>query len=92
MRGGFDSEHKAILQNKVTPKINWSIHPIILDSPLASRFTQVYRELKPFWDNEALQRVKAAIRWASSNCSPSIATRPIWRWFVIWLLPPVRSL
>ncbi|MDM8349808.1 MBL fold metallo-hydrolase [Pseudomonas sp. sp1636] len=38
--------------------INWPTLPIILDSPLASRFTQVYRELKPFWDNEALQRVK----------------------------------
>lgn len=38
--------------------INWPQLPIILDSPLASRFTQVYRDLKPFWDNEALQRVK----------------------------------
>ncbi|MFZ3155516.1 MBL fold metallo-hydrolase RNA specificity domain-containing protein [Pseudomonas sp.] len=37
---------------------DWPTLPIILDSPLASRFTQVYRELKPFWDNEALQRVK----------------------------------
>ena len=33
--------------------------PVILDSPLASRFTQVYRELKPFWDEEAHQRLKA---------------------------------
>ncbi|WP_324730754.1 MBL fold metallo-hydrolase [Pseudomonas paeninsulae] len=39
-------------------EIDWPALPIILDSPLASRFTQVYRELKPFWDNEALQRVK----------------------------------
>jgi metallo-beta-lactamase family protein len=38
--------------------LEWSKLPIILDSPLASRFTQVYRELKPFWDDEALQRVK----------------------------------
>ena len=37
---------------------DWPTLPIILDSPLASRFTQVYRDLKPFWDNEALQRVK----------------------------------
>jgi len=37
---------------------DWPTLPIILDSPLASRFTQVYRELKPFWDKEALQRVK----------------------------------
>ncbi|QSL92055.1 MBL fold metallo-hydrolase [Ectopseudomonas toyotomiensis] len=40
------------------PAIDWHNLPIILDSPLASRFTQVYRELKPFWDDEALQRVK----------------------------------
>lgn len=39
-------------------KLDWSSLPIILDSPLASRFTQVYRELEPFWDNEALRRVK----------------------------------
>lgn len=39
-------------------EIDWPTLPIILDSPLASRFTRVYRELKPFWDNEALQRVK----------------------------------
>jgi metallo-beta-lactamase family protein len=29
--------------------------PVIVDSPLASRFTQSYRTLKPFWDAEALQ-------------------------------------
>ncbi|OEC35328.1 metallo-beta-lactamase family protein [Pseudomonas cuatrocienegasensis] len=38
--------------------LDWTKLPIILDSPLASRFTQVYRELKPFWDDEALQRVR----------------------------------
>lgn len=27
--------------------------PIIVDSPLASRFTHVYRQLKPYWDIEA---------------------------------------
>lgn len=36
----------------------WNTLPIILDSPLASRFTQVYRQLEPFWDNEARQRLK----------------------------------
>jgi metallo-beta-lactamase family protein len=45
-------------QDQTTLTINWPTLPIILDSPLASRFTQVYRELKPFWDNEAMQRVK----------------------------------
>lgn len=27
--------------------------PVILDSPLARKFTQAYRELKPYWDDEA---------------------------------------
>lgn len=40
------------------PEVNWPQLPIILDSPLASRFTQAYRELQPFWDAEALQRLK----------------------------------
>ena len=35
----------------------WQDIPIILDSPLASRFTQVYTELQSFWDKEAQQRV-----------------------------------
>lgn len=45
-------------QENAGPDFDWPTLPIILDSPLASRFTQVYRELEPFWDNEALQRVK----------------------------------
>lgn len=35
---------------------NWPNLPIILDSPLASRFTEVYQQLQPFWDKEALKR------------------------------------
>ncbi|WP_417448462.1 MBL fold metallo-hydrolase RNA specificity domain-containing protein [Idiomarina abyssalis] len=31
--------------------------PVILDSPLASRFTNVYREMRPFWDEEAQGRL-----------------------------------
>ncbi len=38
--------------------IDWHSLPIILDSPLASRFTRVYRQLKPFWDAEALAQVR----------------------------------
>lgn len=38
--------------------VDWGHLPIILDSPLASRFTQLYRELEPFWDIEALARVR----------------------------------
>ena len=39
-------------------QLDWSNLPIILDSPLASRFTQVYGELDHFWDAEALLRLK----------------------------------
>ncbi|WP_231758082.1 MBL fold metallo-hydrolase RNA specificity domain-containing protein [Microbulbifer elongatus] len=33
----------------------WRDLPVIVDSPLASRFTEVYRRLRPFWDAEARQ-------------------------------------
>jgi metallo-beta-lactamase family protein len=39
-------------------QLDWSNLPIILDCPLASRFTQVYRELDEFWDVEARSRLK----------------------------------
>ncbi|WP_349616742.1 MBL fold metallo-hydrolase [Azotobacter salinestris] len=41
---------------------DWPQLPIILDSPLASRFTEAYRELQPFWDQEAIRRVKSGRR------------------------------
>nr|WP_298138184.1 MBL fold metallo-hydrolase [uncultured Pseudomonas sp.] len=56
VRAGVDTGQKVDPQNPVSSAINWPTLPIILDSPLASRFT--HRDLKPFWDNEALQRVK----------------------------------
>lgn len=40
----------------------WARLPIYLDSPLASRFTTLYRELQPWWDDEALARVRAGRR------------------------------
>jgi metallo-beta-lactamase family protein len=36
----------------------WEELEIILDSPLASRFTRLYRELQPFWDAEARGKLK----------------------------------
>lgn len=39
------------------PALEWASLPIILDSPLASRFTTVYRELDHFWDAEARARL-----------------------------------
>ncbi len=37
----------------------WGALKIHLDSPLAQRFTALYRELQPFWDAEARARVRA---------------------------------
>ncbi|MGA0807379.1 MAG: MBL fold metallo-hydrolase RNA specificity domain-containing protein [Pseudohongiellaceae bacterium] len=42
---GPDSKGAAVLRGL----------PVIVDSPLASRFTASYRTLKPFWDAEALE-------------------------------------
>ncbi|MDO9521463.1 MAG: MBL fold metallo-hydrolase [Pseudohongiella sp.] len=39
--------------------VDWSKLQVIVDSPLASKFNEVYRELKPFWDAEAQQRLRA---------------------------------
>ena len=36
----------------------WEDLEIIVDSPLASRFTEIYRELKPYWDAEAHRRLR----------------------------------
>jgi metallo-beta-lactamase family protein len=46
------SRHQALAQ------LDWSNLPIILDSPLASRFTQVYLELDELWDVEARSRLR----------------------------------
>jgi metallo-beta-lactamase family protein len=37
----------------------WQDIEIIVDSPLASKFTTVYKSLKSHWDKEALQRVRS---------------------------------
>ena len=38
--------------------IAWEDLDIIVDSPLASRFTEVYQELSTLWDREALRKVR----------------------------------
>lgn len=38
---------------------SWPTLPIILDSPLATRFTEAYRSLKPYCNHEARERVEA---------------------------------
>lgn len=41
-----------------SPDIDWPQIPIILDSPLASRFTATYKELQVFWDDDARHRLE----------------------------------
>jgi len=53
--GGGNSESTQ----DITPEANWPQLPVILDSPLASRFTKTYRELKVFWNEEAQARVQS---------------------------------
>jgi metallo-beta-lactamase family protein len=43
----------------VAKGLAWSEIEIIVDSPLANKFTQAYRKLKAFWDDEARARVNA---------------------------------
>ena len=38
---------------------DWPNLEVIVDSPLAARFTRVYRDLKPYWDAEAHKRLRA---------------------------------
>ena len=35
----------------------WASIPVILDAPLAARFTALYRQLQPYWNDEARRRV-----------------------------------
>jgi metallo-beta-lactamase family protein len=41
------------------PGVRWEDLDIIVDSPLAHRFTAVYRQLRAFWDGEARRRLAA---------------------------------
>ncbi|MEA3545587.1 MAG: MBL fold metallo-hydrolase [Thermodesulfobacteriota bacterium] len=43
--------------SQVAPGLPWDDLEIIVDSPLASRFTETYRQLESFWDSEARRRV-----------------------------------
>jgi metallo-beta-lactamase family protein len=39
--------------HKIHQQLGWDELQIIVDSPLAARFTDAYNQLKPFWDSEA---------------------------------------
>jgi len=61
-RAGERGQKAAANHSPDQTTTNWSELPIILDSPLASRFTAAYRELKPFWNQEARDRVQSGRR------------------------------
>ncbi len=50
-------EMETLIHQADSPR--WRELEIIVDSPLAARFTAVYRELKPWWDAEAHARLRA---------------------------------
>lgn len=50
-------ELETIIHQAHSPQ--WQSLEIIVDSPLAARFTKVYRELKPYWDKEAQGRLRS---------------------------------
>ncbi|MGP9658448.1 MBL fold metallo-hydrolase RNA specificity domain-containing protein [Halomonas sp. AOP31-B1-25] len=50
-------ELEAVIHQARSPQ--WQSMEVIVDSPLAARFTQVYRELKPYWDKEAQSRLRS---------------------------------
>ncbi len=53
---------EIIHQNKddeLLKDLLWDDLEIIVDSPLASRFTKVYKTLKPYWDKEATVKIKS---------------------------------
>lgn len=49
----FENRDRPILRD-----LPWRELEVVLDSPLASRFTRVYRELAAYWDREAQKRVR----------------------------------
>lgn len=44
--------------NAVACGREWQDIEVIVDSPLASRFTEAYKKLRPFWDSEAQRKLK----------------------------------
>jgi metallo-beta-lactamase family protein len=43
----------------VAKELPWDDLEIIIDSPLASRFTEAYRQLRPYWDAEARKKLRS---------------------------------
>src|SRR5690554_2480723 len=48
-------------------KLTWNQLEIVVDSPLAATFTELYRELKPYWDEEARGLLKQGRRHSGAQ-------------------------
>ena len=53
------NKSKNISHTRSGKQISWEDIDVIIDSPLASKFTEVYQSLKSYWDKEAQVRIKA---------------------------------
>ena len=53
------NKQKSVSKTRSGVPLNWEDIDIIIDSPLASRFTEVYRSLANYWDDEAKRRVNS---------------------------------
>ncbi|MCB5161525.1 MBL fold metallo-hydrolase RNA specificity domain-containing protein [Marinomonas algarum] len=53
------NRHKNVSHTRSGMALDWEDIDIIIDSPLASRFTEVYKTLKHYWDKEAKVRLNA---------------------------------
>ncbi|AWY01074.1 MBL fold hydrolase [Marinomonas primoryensis] len=53
------NKQKVVSKTRSGVTLNWEDIDIIIDSPLASRFTRVYQSLEHYWDKEAKRRVIA---------------------------------
>lgn len=54
-----DHAEQTVSHTATKQALSWQDIDIIIDSPLASQFTEVYRDLKPYWDKEAIERVES---------------------------------
>lgn len=52
-------EREVVRKSKSTRRYRWDDIEIVVDSPLAARFTAAYRRLKPWWDKEAHRVVRS---------------------------------
>ncbi|MCP4128367.1 MAG: MBL fold metallo-hydrolase [Gammaproteobacteria bacterium] len=46
-------------ETRVASDMQWQDMEIVLDSPLAARFTDAYKRLRPYWDQEARRKLRA---------------------------------